>query len=360
MKTYFFTGFPGFIAKELVKEIALSPSDEQKTFYFLVLESQFEAAQKTISDLKQITFDHVHYEVITGDITTPSLFKEKQELHHIDYVFHLAAIYDLAVPFETAYLVNVLGTKHVNEWVKSLSDLKRYVYFSTAYVSGKREGIIYESELDKNQEFKNHYESTKFEAELLVNDLKDTVPTTIIRPGIVRGNSETGATTKFDGPYFILNMFDRLSFLPVIPYLGSGEADGNFVPVDYVIKATAYLSHAEIGEGKTYHLTDPAPLPMKEIYRMLMVEYLGRRPLGKVPLRPVTYFLTFRKLRQWVGVEKEALAYLVCKAQYDTTQASEDLSSSGIEIPPFNETLRPMVSYYKDHKTDPEKKFVIM
>ncbi|WP_330219520.1 SDR family oxidoreductase [Peribacillus muralis] len=53
-----------------------------------------------------------------------------------------------------------------------------------------------------------------YEAEVLVEELKKEIPITIIRPGIVKGHSQTGQTIKFDGPYFILNFLDRLSFLP--------------------------------------------------------------------------------------------------------------------------------------------------
>ena len=54
------------------------------------------------------------------------------------------------------------------------------------------------------QEFRNHYEETKYEAELLVRKaMADGMPATIYRPGIVVGDSATGATQKYDGPYFL-------------------------------------------------------------------------------------------------------------------------------------------------------------
>lgn len=123
------------------------------------------------------------------------------------------------MPEPLAERVNVHGTNQVNEWVQTLPNLQRYIYFSTAYVSGTREGRIYEEELEMHQTFRNHYERTKYDAEVLVDRLKEMVPTTIIRPGIVKGHSETGETIKFDGLYFMLNMYDKLSFLPAIPYL---------------------------------------------------------------------------------------------------------------------------------------------
>ena len=78
-------------------------------------------------------------------------------------------------------------------------------------LQGKREGKLLETELIRPYSFKNHYEETKFEAELLVEELKKDVAVTIIRPGIVRGHSKTGETIKFDGPYFFMNMIDQIA-----------------------------------------------------------------------------------------------------------------------------------------------------
>ncbi|MFD2446951.1 SDR family oxidoreductase [Bacillus sp. CGMCC 1.16607] len=361
--TYFFTGFPGFLATSLIKKI-IHDQYEIDHIYLLVLPNQ---AQKALEEIGKIVKEEgisvEMFTVIKGDITKPHLDIQpglNESLHNkATHIFHLAAIYDLAVPKDIAYKVNVMGTKNVNEWVLNCQKIKRYIYFSTSYVAGTREGRILESQLEMNQSFKNHYERTKCEAEVLVQSLKDKVPTTIIRPGIVVGNSRTGETIKFDGPYFILNFFDRLKFLPILPYLGQGRAKGNFVPVDYIFNATVYLGHAEVGIGKTYQLTDPKPYSAKEVYRMLMKEYLGKEPIGMIPLSFAKWFLSFSVFRKWVKVEKEALDYFTCLAEYDCTQTEHDLRGSGITCPDFKEIIPPMVDYYRKHKNDKEKHLTI-
>ncbi|MGE7183128.1 hypothetical protein ACQKKK_03775 [Peribacillus sp. NPDC006672] len=62
--------------------------------------------------------------------------------------------------------------EHVNEFAKGVSNLNRYTYFSTAYLAGNREGLLYEHELVFPKSFKNH-KRTKLEAELLVEELKN-------------------------------------------------------------------------------------------------------------------------------------------------------------------------------------------
>ena len=126
-------------------------------------------------------------------------------------VFHLAAIYDLAVPLEIAQRVNVDGTGNVLDFCARAEGLERLAYVSPAYVAGMRTGVVYEHELVMGQAFKNHYESTKFQAEVWVRELLDRVPTTILRPAIVVGDSRTGETEKFDGPYYILRALAALA-----------------------------------------------------------------------------------------------------------------------------------------------------
>ncbi|MFD1849925.1 SDR family oxidoreductase [Oceanobacillus bengalensis] len=364
-QTYLITGFPGFLARNLIKQLIHDHSNKIEHIYLLVLPTQEHQASKEIEMLSTSAGVEIDsFTIISGDITLPELEMTKewsQKLQNtVTHVFHLAAIYDLAVPEEIAYSVNVQGTNYVNNWVKNVKNLKRYIYFSTAYVSGTREGKIYETDLKKRQTFRNHYERTKYEAEILVEALKDDVPTTIIRPGIVKGHSKTGETIKFDGLYFVLNMLDQLRFLPVIPYLGKNSAEGNFVPSDYVLRATSYLAIAEIGEGKTYHLTDPNPYTMNEIYQMLTEAYLGMTPKGALPLALAKSALNIGVIRKWLQVEREAMDYFSIHSSYDASIAVNDLAGTGITCPDLKDTIEPMICFYKKYKDDSNKHIQIL
>ena len=97
---------------------------------------------------------------------------------------------------------------------------------------------MYEHELVMGQDFKNHYESTKWQAEVWVREYMDKVPTTIYRPAIVVGDSQTGETQKFDGPYYILRTIARMGDAPLATF-GRAEAPFNVVPVDFIVDAIA-------------------------------------------------------------------------------------------------------------------------
>lgn len=361
---YFFTGFPGFICNQLIREV-LKKTDCKGIIYVLVLQGMMDKARKERhAIITELGLKDEAFILIEGDITHPSLLisAQTQEILNkkVTHVFHLAAIYDLAVPRDIAFKINVNGTNNVNTWVKGLTHLKRYVYFSTAYVVGKREGTLYESELIRPTSFKNHYEETKYEAEVLVEKLKLDIPITIIRPGIVKGHSQTGETIKFDGPYFMLNFLERLKFLPLLPKLGKGEAYVNLVPIDYIIQATGYLSFFENGVGKTYHLTDPHPYRASDIYTFMMEELLSKKPVGTLPLPVGKWFLSIKPMRKYLGVEKEALDYFTWMGHFDCTHAVNDLKGSGIVCPDFKDGIKAMTAFYLRQKDNPNYQIPIV
>ena len=360
MQTPLFTGFPGFISQKIIQELI----DQKKVnrIFAVVLPSQMELGTK-VADGMMNANSEVEINLVKGDITLPDLGMGPDELenirHEVNTVWHLAAIYDLAVPKEAAWLVNVQGTAMVNDFVKTLANLKKYVYFSTAYVAGTRSGLLKEDELIRPNTFKNFYEESKYEAEVLVEKLKSEVPVTIIRPGIVRGHSVTGETIKFDGPYFFINMIDRLKRLPFIPFIGKSTAYINVVPIEFVTKSVVYLSESEKAEGKTVHLTDPSPHPVEEVYRSMVSIITGKQPKGRMPLSTAKLGLKSKFMRQKLGVEKETLDYLTWAAHFDTAQANELLNESGINCADFIESLPTMIDFYNQHKNEQHYHVVI-
>lgn len=298
------------------------------------------------------------FSILEGDITKVGLGLESQaalaDLEAITHVFHLAAVYDLAVPQSVAEQINVAGTQNVTDWVATLKNLERYVYFSTAYVSGKRKGTILESELIDINGFKNHYESTKFRAEVIVQSRMQEIPTTIIRPGVVMGDSRTGTTDKFDGPYFVMRFLDKFSRFP-IPYLGRGNALFNVVPVNYVVDATIHLAHFKEAERKVYHLVDPAPHSAKEAYALICEAQLGTKPKYTIPLGIVGLTLSIPAIRRWIGVEKETLAYFNIGPIYDSSNSKRDLSTLGVSCPDFATYIKTAANYFGEHKSDATK-----
>ena len=175
-ESFFITGFPGFIATRLVERLARS-----ETQFFLLVQPQFVArAMEEIEEIADFTGTPLEsFAIVEGDITKENLGIDYDDLQSILYettdVFHLAAAYDLAVDRDTAFAVNLEGTRQVNAFVGELKNLRRYNYISTCYVAGKREGEIRESDLEHDAGFRNFYEETKYLAEVDVEASKETL-----------------------------------------------------------------------------------------------------------------------------------------------------------------------------------------
>ena len=351
MKEHVFTGFPGFIASQLMR-VSI---EKNNGISAIVLPSEMEKARAEAAEIQKV-FECASIRLIEGDITKENLGISQEDEDYLKgkevTFWHLAAIYDLAVPRDIAWKVNVEGTGNVNLFISELPNLERYMYFSTAYVAGNREGTLYENELIRPEKFKNYYEETKFEAEILVEEMKKTLPLTIIRPGIVRGNSETGETIKFDGPYFFLNMIDRLRKLPFIPYIGKSTSFINVVPIDYILKAAIHLSEHPQAEGETVHLTDPHPHPVEEIYRKMVQEKTGKLPKLRLPHTIAALSMKSLPVQRFLGAEVETLDYLTWDAHFDTRNAERLLKDTNIKCADFMETIPAMVKFYELHKND--------
>lgn len=343
-----FTGFPGFIGVRLLPR--LLELNREIEFVCLVQDRFLEVARSAIKDLERA---HPHtakrITTVVGDITQPDLGMAQSEAQalkkELREAHHLAAVYDLAVKREVGLRINLEGTKNVLDFLEDCPHLDRLHYVSTAFVSGNATGVYRETDLDLGQGFKNYYEETKFLAELEV--AKRELPRTIYRPGIVVGDSRTGETGKFDGPYFVLAAMERMPSPGVFPRLGSGDNSVNLVPVDFLVESYARLSLAAKSLGKTYHLTDPAPLSSYEMAKVMAKE------MGKTFIYlPVPVFLAKAAfspsfIQGFFGMPVQTLDYFDHPCSYDCSQATADLKALGIACPPFSGYVDKLVDFYQ-------------
>ncbi|HEX8293713.1 MAG TPA: SDR family oxidoreductase, partial [Pyrinomonadaceae bacterium] len=269
-ETIFLTGFPGFIAGRLVERLAR----EGARFLLLVQPAFAGRARAEIARLSEQTgATPERFRVLEGDITREDLGLSAADLEEArgeaTVLFHLAAVYDLAVAREVGVRVNVEGTRNVNRFALSLPRLKRYHYVSTCYVAGRRTGLILESELRHDAGFRNFYEETKYLAELEVEALKGELPVTVHRPSVVCGDSRTGETAKYDGVYYLINYLRIFPGLLSAANIGNDRVRLNVVPVDFVVEALALLAADGRASGATVQLADPDPLTTRELFDII-------------------------------------------------------------------------------------------
>jgi nucleoside-diphosphate-sugar epimerase len=349
-ETIFMTGFPGFIAGRLVKRLA----EEGARFLLLVQPAFTERARQEVARISLETgTPESLFSILEGDITQAGLGLPSPETERVrsetTMLFHLAAIYDLAVARDVAMRVNLEGTRNVNALARTLPNLRRYHYVSTCYVAGLRHGLILETELRHEAGFRNFYEETKYLAELEVEALKTELPVTIHRPSVVCGDSHTGETAKYDGIYYLINYLRMHPSLFSLINIGNREVRLNLVPVDFVVEAMSALTRDERATGATLQLADPAPLTTHELFESIARTLAGRGSRLTIPPRLLRTTLSLPLSPKLTGLPRAGVPYFFHDQTYDTTIARSLLEPHGVVCPPLTDYVATLVEFVSRH-----------
>ena len=337
MPTIFFTGYPGFLGAELLPRL-LARSPEMRARCLVQPKFAELARRRSAGDAR--------IEIVEGDITSPLTARADDVVE----IYHLAAIYDLMVSREAGMRVNVDGTRNVLDFAQRCPSLRRVHYISTCYVSGRYPGVFKETDLEKGQTFNNHYEETKYLAEVEVQKrMRDGLPVTIYRPSVVVGDSATGATQKFDGPYFVMRWLLKQPRIAVLPVLMHPKRYRfNVVPRDFIISAIERLSAMPETMGKVFQLADPDPMTVDEtidavaratgrnVIRIPMPRAVAKGALDYVP-----------GVYRLMQIPSAAVDYFVHPTLYDTTNTRAALGE--MSIPRFRDYLPRLVEFVRAH-----------
>jgi len=217
----------------------------------------------------------------------------------VDATWHFAA--DLRMDpgaAQETYAANLAGTRHVLD-LCTHSGASLY-YISTAYVCGKRTGLVREDELFCGQDFRNAYESSKAQAEEMVREWMRDHPGIVFRPSIVLGDTRTGTALAFHGLYTMVwaiwflkerlaertgkagaALADIVLRIPIIIPCFSADAGINVVGAEYVTALLADLHRRPDALGRTFHLANPRP-PTLETLLNLTTGIMGVRGMRLV------------------------------------------------------------------------------
>lgn len=300
----FITGGTGFIGSHLSYELLKKPCFKKVVLLVRPETSSIrtvsakERVYKILSDLNK---DFLEWQekliVMEGDITRQNcgLSSEHLETLHENcdaiQFFHAAA--DIRFNKERRqeiFRTNLDGTRNVLDLIQH-AKIRRFHYFSTAYVCGnKKNSVVYEDDMkfERDQRLRNPYEESKFEAEAYVRQEseKHELLTTIYRPSIVFGNSRTGACSNFAGYYEHLRAFLMIRDMVTSDlrkdvegrFANAGisispkdfvrlpvrifclyQAHINLVCIDYLTSLIINLLDHKESIGKTFHIVNPDP-----------------------------------------------------------------------------------------------------
>jgi nucleoside-diphosphate-sugar epimerase len=254
-------------------------------------------------------------------------------------IVHCAASVSFGLDLDTARAINVEGTRRLLDFA-SACELRGgfdcFTHVSTAYVAGTHSGSFGESDVDVGQGFRNTYERSKFEAELLVRRRGHSLPVQVMRPSIVVGDSRSGWTDSFNVLYLPLRAFSRGAY-PAIPARRSAPVD--VVPVDYVADAIVALAGRP---GTTHNLVAGERASSVGELLELGSGYFGQRLPRLVP--PWLYRRAVHPLLLRRGSEIRRLAlrrseqlfpYFAMRVRYDRRHTHAALEPLGIAPPPL-------------------------
>lgn len=337
------TGFPSFLAKKLVLHLILS---EPQTLALVVVTARDMVGARTVIDALDRP-DRERIVILEGDPAAIDLGLSGVELRQlardVDRIHHVAHASYLGVERSTAETLNVVGAGEIIEVAKLLSQLKCLVFHSTAFVSGDRRGTVYEEEFADAASFRNVIEETRAKAERVVRRASKTLPIAILRPTMIVGDSGTGEVEQLDLPYlFVLLLLAAPAELS-LPIPSRGDVPLHIVPIDFVVRAACAIGLDPRSPGRTFHLADPSPLPVRRFVEI--IRQIRERRAAWVQLSTFA-----RTLLRAPGVEgfvrspKALLDQLLTHVRFDARNADMALGPLGIVCPPLESYAEKIVA----------------
>jgi thioester reductase-like protein len=276
---------------------------------------------------------------VAGDALAPGLGLKRNDkarvLEHSEYVLHSAASVRFDEPLADARRINrdaVAATLELADEIAGAGRLRRMLHVSTAFVAGDCAGAFLERDRDRGQVFRNTYERTKLEGELLVHAARDRgLPAIVARPSIIVGESTSGWTSSFNVVYGPLRLLAIGAFEDGIPYAADSLMD--IVTLDYVTDAIVHLL-----------LFEPAPPPVAAIVAGDQALTVGELCVATsaamgMPIPPLD-------IRAEMPPElTELSSYNRVRTRFDDRDARAVLNPAGIVRPPLADGFTPLIRF---------------
>lgn len=343
VRSVLITGFPERQpAVHLVRELALHGD---LSVCALVADSQQERALALLENLPVTARERVSFWL--GNARSIDLGLSGEELRvlseRVEVIHHCACVTDPAGTKEEA-AGNVQATAEILEVAEGMPRLKRLVCWSSATVSGNREGFVKEADLSDEAGFRNPIEESLYHVERMLRESADEIPVVILRPALMVGDSNTGEMQDLSGFYLLIRFLLSAPEDYRIPTPTHAGVRLSTVPVDYAVKAGLRIAQDERSVGRTFHIVDPKPLTVQHALH-LFAEATGRpAPKEHDPLNLATALMRAPGLQRFTHTTRAFLDQLKTDVIYDDRGARELLAGTSIMCPPLESYVDAMVA----------------
>ena len=337
------TGFPGRQpAVHLVRELA---AHGERSVCCLVTESRKDRAQELLDALP--TSEQERVSLWVGDPRSMDFGLSGEEFavlaESVEVIHHCASITDPAGTQEEA-AGNVRAAAEVLEFAEAAPRLKRLVFWSSADVSGNREGFVKETDLDSEMGFRNPIEESLYRAERMLGESAEELPIVVLRPAFMVGDSVTGEVEDLNGLYLLIRFLLSAPDDYRIPAPSRTGVRISAVPVDYAVRAAIHIAADETSIGRTFHIVDPKPVTVQHALN-LFAEATGRpSPREHDPLNLATALMRAPGLQRFRNTTRAFLDHLKTDVIYDDRNTRELLADAGISCPALESYVDTMVA----------------
>jgi thioester reductase-like protein len=339
------TGYPTFGARHLLTHVLMA---HPRTLVYAVVRAKFQSA--ALEHLQQFPLEAQQRVILLeGDVAHIDLGLSGAEyrrlINEVDRIHHCAQISYPGIDRKTAEQVNIGGTREILELASVCSHLKCVIHHSTAYVSGDRRGDILEDELDKDQKFRNVIEESKARGEQLIQSAMHKLPMVVVRPSTVVGDRLTGEVDRLDGPYMVILLMLASPVEIPFPLPLKGTAPLHLVPVDYVSQAAVALGRNPNALGQTFHLVDPQPLSVRQVFELVAHAGGRRSPSSFFPTNLTRWLLHTPGLERYAKSPASFLEQMLTDVHYDARNTHRLLGAEEITCPPVRSYVDKLVSF---------------
>ncbi len=308
IKTVLLSGITGFLGAHIADALL---QDEECLIYCLVRSKSAEDWRGRFPEILEYYFGEKYKDCIgtriipvVGDITNETLSEEMPE--KVDMVIHAAATVKHYGAYEYFHEVNTLGTKHMADYAQRVG--AKFIHISTISVSGNSLADSFDTEvaleerefgedcLYQEQDLKNVYVRSKFEAECVVLDaMLQGLQANIIRVGNLTNRSRDYVfQPNYKENAFLSRMKAAMELGCMPDYMLPLYAE--FSPVDDTAEAIVKIARHFHMEHTIYHVYSN-----QNLYFDKMLEIL--KELG-IPMEVVEGELFAERLKGTVGENK--------------------------------------------------------